>query len=109
MPDPVVHSPHVCFQPSPSNKAACRSAYLEWGYVYVDPAASMSSALPTDPRISMHRAHGAIASSYASLTWVLNSVVAGGRSLPYGPSLSRQDANFHLESIRYLEAFSCGH
>ena len=26
----ILHN--VSFQPSPSNKAACRSAYLEWGY-----------------------------------------------------------------------------
>ena len=100
----ILHN--VSFQPSPSNKAACRSAYLEWGYVYVDPATSMSSALPTDPSITMHLVRSAISSSYASLTWVWKSVVA---VLPYGPSLSRQDANFHLEFTRYLEAFSYGH
>ena len=70
------------FPAQPSNKAACISAYLEWGYVYVDPAANMSSASPTDPRISKHRARSAISSSYASLTGVLNPVVAGVRILP---------------------------
>ena len=83
---------HMYLSSPAFNKAACSSAYLEWGFVYVDPVANMSSALPTDPSISKHCAHSAISSSYASLTWVLHPVLAGVRILPllFIPSRQRR-------------------
>lgn len=53
----------------------------------------------------MDRAHNAISSSYASLTWVLNPVVEGVRVLSLLSISSQRDADFHLELTGYFRLF----
>ena len=104
MPGPVIHTPCVCYQPA-WNKAACRSAYPEWRYVYVDPVANMSSASSTDSSISMRSAHSAISSTYASLSWTLSLVADGVQMLPLVSISLPQDADLHPELTRCLKLF----